>query len=123
MVCAKTTVLHESGLHMRPAQEFVSAVANYPCKVIIKVGEKSVNGKSILSVMAAGIKRDTPIEICCDGPEEQQAFLKQIRSYAGYDTGVEVVETDRVVTLSTCVSSRRDYRYIVHGKLTEEIAY
>lgn len=38
MVCAKTTVLHESGLHMRPAQEFVSAVANYPCKVIIKVG-------------------------------------------------------------------------------------
>lgn len=57
-------------------------------------------------------------------PEEAdfQAFLKQIRSYAGYDTGVEVVETDRVVTLSTCVSSRRDYRYIVHGKLTEEIA-
>lgn len=51
-----------------------------------------------------------------------QAFLKQIRSYAGYDTGVEVVETDRVVTLSTCVSSRRDYRYIVHGKLTEEKA-
>ena len=61
MVCAKTTVLHESGLHMRPAQEFVSAVANYPCKVTIKVGDKSVNGKSILSVMAAGIKRDTPI--------------------------------------------------------------
>ena len=51
MVCAKTTVLHESGLHMRPAQEFVSAVANYPCKVTIKVGDKSVNGKSILSVM------------------------------------------------------------------------
>ena len=60
MVCAKTTVLHESGLHMRPAQEFVSAVANYPCKVTIKVGDKSVNGKSILSVMAAGIKRGYP---------------------------------------------------------------
>ena len=57
-------------------------------------------------------------------PEEAdfQAFLKQIRSYAGYDTGVEVGKSDRVVTLSTCVSSRRDYRYIVHGKLTEEIA-
>ena len=79
MVCAKTTVLHESGLHMRPAQEFVSAVANYPCKVIIKVGEKSVNGKSILSVMAAGIKRDTPIEICCDGPEEQQALVAALK--------------------------------------------
>ena len=56
-------------------------------------------------------------------PEETdfQNFLERIRSYAGYDTGVEVGETDRVVTLSTCVSSRRDYRYIVHGKLTEEI--
>ena len=56
-------------------------------------------------------------------PEETdfQVFLKQIRSYAGYDTGVDVGETDRVVTLSTCVSSRRDYRYIVHGKLVEEI--
>ena len=54
-------------------------------------------------------------------PEEAdfQAFLKQIRSYAGYDTSVEVGKTDRVVTLSTCVSSRRDYRYIVHGKLKE----
>lgn len=82
MVCAKTTVLHESGLHMRPAQKFVSAVANYPCKVIIKVGDKSVNGKSILSVMAAGIKRDTPIEICCDGPEEQQALVAALKVLA-----------------------------------------
>ena len=60
--------------------------------------------------------------LCVPEEADFQAFLKQIRSYAGYDTGVEVVETDRVVTLSTCVSSRRDYRYIVHGKLTEEIA-
>ena len=54
--------------------------------------------------------------------DDFQNFLGKIRSYAGYDTGVEVGETDRVVTLSTCVSSRRDYRYIVHGKLVEEIA-
>lgn len=54
-------------------------------------------------------------------PEESdfEIFLGQIRSYAGYDTSVEVGKTDRVVTLSTCVSSRRDYRYIVHGKLKE----
>ena len=51
--------------------------------------------------------------------DDFQNFLGKIRSYAGYDTGVEVGETDRVVTLSTCVSSRRDYRYIVHGKLKE----
>ena len=82
MVCAKTTILHESGLHMRPAQELVSAVANYPCKVILKVGEKCINGKSILSVMAAGIQKGTPIEICCDGPEEQQALVAALKVLA-----------------------------------------
>ncbi len=82
MVCAKTTVLHESGLHMRPAQEFVSAVANYPCKVVIKVGENCVNGKSILSVMAAGIQKGTPIEICCEGPQEQEALVAALEVLA-----------------------------------------
>lgn len=82
MVCAKTTVLHESGLHMRPAQEFVSAVANYPCKVVIKVGENRINGKSILSVMAAGIQKGTPIEICCDGLQEQEALVAALEVLA-----------------------------------------
>lgn len=82
MVSAKTTVLHESGLHMRPAQELVSAVGQYPCKVIIKAGDKSVNGKSILSVMAAGIKQGASIEICCDGPEEQQALVAALKVFA-----------------------------------------
>lgn len=82
MVCAKTTVLQECGLHMRPAQEFVSAVSNYPCQVSIKVGEKSINGKSILSVMAAGIKQGTSIEICCDGPEEQSALVEALKVLA-----------------------------------------
>lgn len=82
MVCARTTILQECGLHMRPAQEFVSAVASYPCKVILKVGENRVNGKSILSVMAAGIKQGTPIEICCDGPEEQQALVAALEVLA-----------------------------------------
>ena len=46
-------------------------------------------------------------------------FTEAIISFADYETGVTVGETDRVVTLSTCVSSGRSYRYLVHGKLTE----
>ena len=46
-------------------------------------------------------------------------FTEAIISPADYETGVTVGETDRVVTLSTCVSSGRNYRYLVHGKLTE----
>lgn len=52
-------------------------------------------------------------------------FTEAIISSADYETGVTVGENDRVVTLSTCVSSGRNYRYLVHGKLTEvnEIRY
>lgn len=50
-------------------------------------------------------------------PEDFQDFINKIRSYAGYDTGTEVGVEDRIVTLSTCVNSSRDYRYLVHGKL------
>ncbi len=54
-------------------------------------------------------------------PKDFQEFLNKILSCAGYDTGVEVMTTDKIVTLSTCVNSNRDYRYLVHGKLIEQI--
>ena len=56
-------------------------------------------------------------------PEEEdfQIFLDMVSSYGDYDTGTELSVTDRIVTLSTCVNSRRNYRYLVHGKLSSEI--
>ena len=54
-------------------------------------------------------------------PEDFQIFLDTVSSYGDYDTGTELSVTDRIVTLSTCVNSRRNYRYLVHGKLSSEI--
>ena len=54
-------------------------------------------------------------------PEEFQDFLDKILSYAGYDTGTEVITEDKIVTLSTCVNSNRNYRYLVHGKLVKKM--
>lgn len=55
-------------------------------------------------------------------PEDFQHFLEQIKAYAGYDTGIQAAGTDKIVTLSTCVNSNRDYRYLIHGKLIRKIA-
>ncbi len=41
--------------------------------------------------------------------EDFQEFLNQILSYAGYDTVAEVTTKDKIVTLSTCVNSNRNY--------------
>lgn len=56
------------------------------------------------------------------GIEEYQVFVDTVSSYAGYSTGVEMAVTDKVVTLSTCVNSDRDYRFLVHGKLIKKSA-
>lgn len=53
--------------------------------------------------------------------EDFQSFLDKILSYAGYSTGTEVTMEDTIVTLSTCVNTSRDYRYLVHGKLVQKI--
>lgn len=51
------------------------------------------------------------------GQEEAvRDFLNDIESCAAYQTGVEVKTTDHIVTLSTCVNTDRNYRYLIHGK-------
>lgn len=53
--------------------------------------------------------------------EDFQEFLNIIRSYAGYDTGTDVGDSNQIVTLSTCVNSDGNYRYLVHGKLVQKM--
>lgn len=46
-----------------------------------------------------------------------QDFLDALQSYASYGTDIQAGITDHIVTLSTCVNTDRDYRYLIHGKL------
>ena len=74
MVSAKTKVINPQGMHMRPAQLFVSTMANYKCDVKILFGDKSINAKSIMFLMTACIKQGSEIEIRCDGEGEAEAL-------------------------------------------------
>ncbi len=42
--------------------------------IIIEAGEKRIVAKSVLNVMAAGIKSGTEITLICDGPDEKEAL-------------------------------------------------
>lgn len=74
MVSAKTKIVNPQGMHMRPAQLFVSTMAGYPCDVTILFGGKSINAKSIMHLMAACIKQGNEIEIQCSGDKEAEAL-------------------------------------------------
>lgn len=74
MVSAKTKIINPMGMHMRPAQLFIKELTPYQCDVSILFGDKQINGKSIMNLMAACLKQGSEIEIQCDGPDEQAAL-------------------------------------------------
>ena len=59
---------------MRPAQIFVTEMSKFPCEVRILTGEKEINAKSIMHLMAACLKQGSEIEIQCSGEQEQEAL-------------------------------------------------
>lgn len=86
MVSKKVTIVNETGVHARPAGVLVQTAGKFKCKVQILFGDKTIQAKSILNVMAAGIKCGSEIELQCDGEDEAEALdvlVKLIESGLG----------------------------------------
>ena len=69
MLTKNLTVVNPSGLHLRPAGVLSQTAMKFKSDVIIESGAKSV-----LNVMAAGIKCGTEITLICDGEDEAEAM-------------------------------------------------
>ena len=76
MVSKDFIVKNKMGFHMRPAQVFVNAMAKYPCDITIKFGDKDINAKSIMMIMAACIKCGSEITVTANGEEEAAALAQ-----------------------------------------------
>lgn len=74
MVSKKVTVVNPSGLHLRPAGVLSQTAMKFKSKSMIECGEKKIVAKSVLNVMAAGIKCGTEVTVVCDGPDEEEAL-------------------------------------------------
>lgn len=74
MLSKKLTVVNPSGLHLRPAGVLSQTAMKFKCDVIIECGENKIAAKSVLNVMAAGIKTGTEINLICDGEDEAAAM-------------------------------------------------
>lgn len=72
MVSQKFIIQNESGLHARPAGELAKIAMKCKANVWLMVGERKVQAKSILNLMAAAIKKGTEIEVVCDGETEEE---------------------------------------------------
>ena len=70
MISKTTKITNEMGFHMRPANVFVTAMTKYASDIELVVDNKRINGKSIMNIMAAGIKCGTEITVECSGTDE-----------------------------------------------------
>lgn len=74
MVSEKVVVQNKLGFHARPAAVLTQIAIQFNSKVDIVIEEKRITAKSILGIMSANIKKDSEIEIQCDGPDEEIAL-------------------------------------------------
>ncbi len=74
MVSKTLKVVNPSGLHLRPAGVLSQTAMKFKSDITIECGEKKIVAKSVLNVMAAGIKCGTEINVVCDGEDEEEAL-------------------------------------------------
>lgn len=58
------------GLHARPAAQFVQAAAKFSSKVTLTGNNKTVDAKSVLSVMTMGLTGGMEVTLIAEGEDE-----------------------------------------------------
>lgn len=76
MIQIDVIVRDPTGLHARPAAVFVQAAKGFSSKITIRFDGKEADAKSIMSVMALGIKCESTIALSADGADENDAVEK-----------------------------------------------
>ncbi len=74
MVSKKLLINNPAGLHLRPISVLCNHSIDYKSTIMIKIGEKSVNAKSVLGVLSACVRHGDEIELVCEGPDESEAL-------------------------------------------------
>lgn len=72
----QTTIVNPTGLHARPASDFVSTAKKFSSKISItdlNASNQPVNAKSILILLSLGLGQGTAVEISADGTDETEA--------------------------------------------------
>lgn len=75
MYSKQITIQNKSGLHARPAADFVSQAGKFKSQIAIqRVGEESkADGKSIIMLLALGLAQGEEVILSADGEDEKEA--------------------------------------------------
>ena len=82
MVDARVVVRTGVGLHARPAAVLVQQASKHPCRVSIEYAGKRADAKSILQVLALGVKDEEELVIRAEGEGEAEALAVLVDLFA-----------------------------------------
>ena len=77
MYTRQTTIANVTGLHARPASDFIAAANKFNSEITIRrlQGEEpeEANAKSIVHLLTLGLSQGEDVEISAEGDDEQPA--------------------------------------------------
>lgn len=75
MYSKKTVIKNRTGLHARPASDFIGLASKYKSKIVIRKvdDEEEANAKSIVMLLSLGLGQGEEVEIYAKGEDEVEA--------------------------------------------------
>lgn len=77
MYSKQTRIVNESGLHARPAADFVKTAKGFAARVWLSVPERQeeppVNAKSMVMVLSLGLGKGSAVQISAEGADAAAA--------------------------------------------------
>lgn len=74
MVTADITISNKLGLHARAATKFANVCNRYACTLEVCCNGKTIDGKSIMSLMLLAAAKGSTLSVVADGQDEQEAL-------------------------------------------------
>ena len=80
------TIENSTGIHARPASEFVKAAGKFKSKVELNAKGRTIDAKSIIMVMQLGLSKGTEVTISADGADEKEAVKTLVSLVQSFKT-------------------------------------
>ena len=91
-------VANPQGLHMRPAAEFAKAARRYQSDVVVRLADRSVDGKSIIDLITLAAEHGSQLvlEIRGDDAHDALAALEGILEVCDWDEVGEIADPPKI---------------------------
>ncbi len=70
----KVTIANPQGLHARPVMRFVDTAGQFQSSILVKKGQRAVDGKNPMEMMLLEATQGTELELQADGPDAADAL-------------------------------------------------